>query len=382
MPSLANVASKKLQELTKNSLNRQLMESSRLENGYVTRNGKTCISFSCNDYLGLSQHAQVKQAAIDATLKYGSGAGASRLITGNHPLYWQLEQQLADYKQTQAALVYGSGYLANMGVIQAVIGKQDLIIADKLSHACMFDGARLSGATLLRFKHNDWQDCERILKQQRANFEHCLIMTEAVFSMDGDVAPLPALKELATQHDAWLMVDAAHSLSQDTIHADIITGTFSKAFGSYGGYVCGDRVLMDYLLSTSRSLLFTTGLPPSVIAANLAALEIIRQSPALSEIPLRHARFFTGKLGLPEATSQIVPLITGSSEAALKAQERLLESGFLVSAIRPPTVPEGTSRLRFTFSAQHSEEMVRQLVEVVKEMGLPIPQTHISESGC
>ena len=377
MPALDVFAQEKIAALEAQHRLRTPATTARSAAAAVLRNGRRLVSFSCNDYLGLSQHSAVIEAAQQAIAQYGAGAGASRLVTGNHPLYDALEAALATYKHTEAACVFGSGYLANIGVIPAVAGRGDMIIADKLVHACILDGIKLSGAKLLRFAHNDAADCARLLTQHRHQFKHCLVVTETVFSMDGDVAPLAELRRLCDQHDAWLMTDDAHGIGTSDTSADIIMGTMSKALGAYGGYVCGSQALVRYLKTTARSLIFTTALPPPTVAAALKALEILRKNPALVQKPLAHARRFTQELGLPLAQSPIVPLILGSEEAALSAAQKLEQAGFLVSAIRPPTVPENSARLRFSFSAMHEKRDVSDLINSVKE----IFRCHSREGG-
>ena len=365
MASLDNIASEKLQKLASQARKRSLITSERLSDARVIRDGKQLISFSCNDYLGLSHHPQVIESALKATKKYGIGAGASRLVTGNHPLYAELEVKLAKWKGTEAALVFGSGYLANIGVIPAIIGKGDLIIADKLVHACLLDGAHLSGAKLLRFQHNDLADCERLLAQ-RQEHRNCLIIVDEVFSMDGDVAQLAELSAIANKYDAWLMADGAHSLFANSAEVDIFVGTLSKALGSYGGFVCASKAVIDYIATSARSFIFTTGLPPSVIASASAALDIMVSQPELGKKAIAHANIFTQALGLPEAFSPIVPVIYGDEKLAINAAKMLENEGFLVSAIRPPTVPENTARLRFAFSSAHKKEDILRVANLIK----------------
>ena len=243
-----DVAREQLALAARQSLLRTVTETERLAGAQVGRGGRRYVSFSCNDYLGLAHDPRVIGAARQALERYGAGAGASRLVTGSHPAYVELEQRLAEIKGAERALVFGSGYLANLGVIPALVGKNDLILADQLSHACTWDGARLSGATLMRFDHNRLEHCQELLKQHRAGFNRCLILTETVFSMEGDRAPVAELSELALEHDAWLMTDDAHGLG---IHAadpaDVQMGTLSKAAGSYGGYVCARSEVIAFL---------------------------------------------------------------------------------------------------------------------------------------
>lgn len=369
MPLLDNFAQQKLQEITKRDLLRKLEITEQKEGIYALRTGKSLISFSSNDYFGLSQHPEVISASIEATKLYGAGAGASRLVTGNHPLYVPLESALAESKHKESALVFGSGYLANLGVITALMGKDDLIIADKLTHACMLDGARLSGAKLLRFPHNSPEKCRELLETNRKHYKHCLILTETIFSMDGDAAPLDALLELCQNYDSWLLADDAHGLSIippiESPHL-IYSGTLSKGLGSYGGYVAASKSVIDFLVNTARPFIFTTGLPPSTIAAAHKALELLKQNLSLGQKALDNAKHFTTSLNLPEAQSPIVPYIVGEADNALALSQQLKEKGFLVSAIRPPTVPTGTSRLRFTFSSLHEKAMIETLTYTLK----------------
>ncbi len=380
--SIDQVVRRKLQGLEVQTLRRGLLEIGRGDVGRTTRDGQDLISFCCNDYLGLSQHAEVKRAAADAVETFGVGAGASRLVTGNHPLYADLEDRLARLKGTEAALVFGSGYLANLGIPPVFAGSGDLIIADELSHASMRAGIQASQAESRFFQHNDIDDCRRILEQERIRFRHCLIMTEGVFSMDGDRAPLADLCDLAEIFDAWLMTDDAHgfgvlgvgrgSAVEDGV-ADRIPlqmGTLSKAVGSYGGFICASRPVIDLLVNRARSLIYATGLPPAVVAASCAALDIIERDDELVRLPMARALQFTQSLNLPDPESSIVPVIIGAAEEALTASEQLVQEGFLVTAIRPPTVPYDTARLRFTFAAHHSEADVERLADAVRETGL------------
>jgi 8-amino-7-oxononanoate synthase len=370
MPALDEYLQQKISILDHKHLLRTLKTTQRECGVRVMRHGKELISFSCNDYLGLSHHPKVMDAAKAAVDANGAGAGASRLITGNTPLYDELESALADYKNTEAACVFGSGYLANLGAIPALVGKGDLIIADKLVHACMVDAARLSGATVMRFAHNNMEHARMLLEGNRGEHHHCLILSETIFSMDGDRAPLQILKRLASEFDAWLMVDDAHGtgwLKSEPV--DILMGTLSKGLGSYGGYVCGSKPLIDYLKTSARSLIFSTGLPPAALAAAIASLSILKEDPTLTAKPLENARLFTSLVGLPSAQSPIVPLVIGENDAALNASALLESKGFLVTAIRPPTVPENTARLRFAFSALHTLAQIEAVAAIIKEQG-------------
>ncbi len=335
------------------------------------------ISFSCNDYLGLCHHPDVIKAAQEAVLQFGVGAGASRLVTGNHPLFEELETLLAEIKSTEDCLVFGSGYLANIGIIPALCGAKDLLLIDELAHACINAGGQLSAAKTIRFKHNDMADLAAHLKTQRTRYDKCLIATDGVFSMDGDLAPLPKLRRLADKYETWLMSDDAHGIGvvgqgrgsahafEPAVHVDLQMGTLSKAVGGYGGYICASRAVCEFLRNRARSMVFSTGLPPMNVAAAIASLNIIKSNPELCALPTQYAALFCEKLGLPPAQSPIVPVIMGTNEATLNASETLLKEGFLVSAIRPPTVPENTARLRVAFSAEHQINDILRLADLM-----------------
>ena len=363
--SLQQLAGDKLATLDAQLLKRELVVTDRIAPGIGRRNSTDLISFACNDYLGLSRHPDVIQASEEATRKLGVGAGASRLVTGNHSLYQRLEGQLASLKGTEDSIVFGSGYLANIGTIPALVGEADLILMDEYSHSCLHAGARLARSHILTFKHNDVEDVGELLRSHRAEHRHCLLLTEGVFSMDGDRAPIAALLHLANEHDTWLMTDDAHGLgvvgdgrgsnvdNGTALPVPLQMGTLSKAVGAYGGYLCASRAVADLIRNRARSLIYSTALPPGTVAAATKALEIIATDRDLVRAPIERARLFTNTLALPAAQSAIVPLLLGSSERALKASAHLEEAGYLVVAIRPPTVPAGTARLRCTFSAAH-----------------------------
>ncbi|MCH2548032.1 MAG: 8-amino-7-oxononanoate synthase [Alphaproteobacteria bacterium] len=368
MPALDAIANEKIARIAANNRVRRTVDTIRAAQGAAHRGDQNLVSFSCNDYLGLSQHAEVKQAAQDAIAAYGTGAGASRMITGNNPLYTVLESALAAHHSQQDACVFGSGYLANIGVIPALVGTKDLVIADKLVHASILDGIQLSGAKLRRFSHNNAEDCSRLLETYRSQYRHCLVITETIFSMDGDCAPLNSLRKLCNKHDAWLMTDSAHSIGQKlTVSPDVTIGTLSKTLGAYGGYVCASRAVIEYIKTSARSLIFTTALPPAILASAIKALEIIAHEPDLCEKPLLYAQHFTKTLSLPLAESAIVPLLMPDEMATLKAAQILENKGFLVGAIRPPTVPINGCRLRFTFNAMHKKNDITNLIESIKD---------------
>ncbi len=353
MSSLANYCSDQLKSLEARHLRRCLPTSAN----------ESLISFAGNDYLGLSKHPAVMEAGVNALQAYGAGAGGSRLVTGNHPLYAPLEAKLAMMKHCEAVLVFGSGYLANLGIIPALVSKGDLILADKLVHACIIDGAELSGATLKRFKHNDIAHAEELLKTHRIHARHTLIVVDHVYSMDGDLAPLAELSALAKTYNAWLMADDAHGFGivESNAKVDIWMGTLSKAVGCYGGYVAARKEMIDYMVTHARSFMFSTGLPPAVCASALKALEMMEAEPERRMRTLALARRIS-----PAAQSAIIPIILGTEEKALRAAEALRARGFGITAIRPPTVPSGTARLRVTVSAAHTDVEVDALIAALK----------------
>jgi 8-amino-7-oxononanoate synthase len=360
--------------LEQQDLLRRLSETKRVGPVDVLRDGKRLISFSCNDYLNLSQHPDIKAAAIAATEQYGAGSGASRLVTGNHPLYGELERKLADLKGTDDACVFGSGYLANTGIIPALIGADDMVVVDELSHACIYAGSRLSAGEVHVFRHNDVDHLREILGHHRANHTHAMIVTDRVFSMDGDLAPVDDLSRIADEFDAWLMTDDAHGIGVVTNNrgaTPLQMGTLSKAVGAYGGYLCASQPVIDLIRTRCRTLIYSTGLPPGVVAAAIAAVDLFRSDPEFAAQPLRKARAFTKALGLKQAMSPIVPIILGSTERTMEASRLLQDEGFLVIAIRPPTVPDGTARLRVTFSAAHEDADISRLVDIIKTKILP-----------
>ncbi len=378
MRSLDEFATEKLTALDRAQLRRAPVVTA-CEGIWAERNGRRLLSFSSNDYLNLSQHPAVIAAAAEAAARYGVGAGASRLVTGTHPLYIDLERRLARLKGTETACVFGSGYLANIGIIPALIGPEDLILVDELSHACINAGAKLSGATVHRFRHKDAAHAEELLTAHRVATKRALIATDGVFSMDGDIAPLADLSRLAQRFDAWLLSDDAHGLGVvgggrgstftngvGAIEVPLQMGTLSKAIGAYGGYLCASRAVIELMQTRARTFIYSTGLPAPVVAAAIAAIDVIESDADYVAAPLRKAKRFARALNLPEAQSAIVPLIIGDTDATLRASELLQDEGFLVVAIRPPTVPAGTARLRFAFTARHDDADIDRLAELVR----------------
>jgi 8-amino-7-oxononanoate synthase len=377
MRSLDVFACDKLAALEQQRLRRAPVVTER-QGIYAERNGRRLLSFSCNDYLNLAQHPALIAAAVEATKRYGVGAGASRLVTGNHPLYAELESRLARLKATEAACVFGSGYLANTGIIPSLAGPDDLILVDELSHACINAGAKLSGANVRHYRHCDVEHAEALMAAYRADHPRALVVTDGVFSMDGDLAPLRDLSQLAERFDAWLLADDAHGLgvvgggrgstfaNGKVVDVPLQMGTLSKAVGGYGGYLCASQAVIDLMRTRARTLIYSTGLPPAVVAAAIAAIDLIEGDQVYAAEPLRKARNFARATNLPEPQSAIVPVILGETDAVLAASQLLEEEGFLVVAIRPPTVPQGTARLRFAFTAQHPDSDIERLAELVR----------------
>jgi len=342
--------------------------------------------FSSNNYLGLATHPRVKAAAIAAVKIWGTGSGGSRLTTGNFNLHRQLEKRIARFKRSEDAIIFNTGYMANLGVISALVGRKDLVISDQLNHVSIVDGCRLSRAMVRIYNHNDTLDLDRILLE-RTSFSRCLIVTDGVFSMDGDIAPLPQLFELAQEHQAILMVDDAHATGvlgdrgAGTVEyfglekqGIIQMGTLSKALGSEGGYVAGSTSLIDFLRNRARSFIYSTALSPPVIAAALAALDVLEEEPHLRWQLHANVQFLYRGLKdmgfevLP-TRSAIIPLIVGDAHKAMVLSATLAEIGVFIPAIRPPTVPEGTSRLRITLMATHTRDHIQFALDAFQKAG-------------
>ncbi|MBL1173838.1 8-amino-7-oxononanoate synthase [Pantanalinema sp. GBBB05] len=349
----------------------------------VNLDGQCLTNFASNDYLGLAGDDRLIQAAIAATQKYGTGSTGSRLITGHRPLHQALEQTIAQLKQTEDALVFSSGYLANIGTIGALVGKRDLILTDHYNHSSLKNGAILSGATIVEYRHNDLLQVQELLQQQRDRYRRCLLLTDSVFSMDGDLCPLPQLLDLAEQFNSMLLIDEAHATGVlghtgagcvehfgCTGRPLIQMGTLSKALGSLGGYVAGSATLIDFLRNRAPSWIYTTGLSPADTAAALAAITIVQQSPQLrhqlwQNVQTLQQGLSQALMDLPSAytllpsASPILCLQVDSPATVLQLGQTLKQAGFFVPAIRPPTVP--TSRLRLTVMATHQPEQLQQV---------------------
>jgi glycine C-acetyltransferase/8-amino-7-oxononanoate synthase len=389
----------RLEELRDRGLYRRLRLIGGPQGPRVTLDGKQVLLLCSNDYLGLANHPKVRGAAAEAAMRWGAGAGASRLISGNMQPHSRLEKRLAAFKGYESALLFGSGYLANTGTIAALAREGEVVFSDELNHASIIDGCRLSRAETFVYRHGDVEHLSWGLR--KAGERAALIVTDGVFSMDGDVAPLAELAELAQTHGCRLMVDEAHATGaigpggRGSVAAaglsgevDVVMGTLGKALGSYGAYVCANRETTDYLLNTARSFVFSTALPPSVAAAGLAALELLESQPdrvgrlAANARALRDA-FAEEGLGASGSETQIVPVPVGDAGTAMELCERLLERGVFAQGIRPPTVPEGSSRLRFTVMSTHRREELERAAKLVgsaaRELGVGADRSAVAQ---
>ena len=376
--------SQKLNELSQQGLYRSRRVIEFPQGINLICDGKPVINFCSNDYLGLANHPDVIHAFKSAADKYGVGSGSAHLICGHSNAHHALEEELAAFTGRDRALLFSTGYMANMGVISALVGRGDTVFEDRLNHASLLDGGSLSGARFKRYLHVDTDHLDNLLAKAEGNK---LIVTDGVFSMDGDVAPLQALSDLAKQHDAWLMVDDAHGLGvlgdngggileqmglgQDDVQ--ILVGMLGKAFGTFGAFVAGSDELIEALIQKARTYIYTTALPPTIAEATRTSLKIIQTESWRREKLKRlaeHFRVGAGQLGFPlmASSSPIQPLLIGESEQAVAVSQALFNQGFLVSAIRPPTVPVGVARLRVTFSAMHEEQHIDQLLDALSKV--------------
>src|SRR5437660_569821 len=357
-----------------------------------TVDGKHVINLASNNYLGLTTHPKLREAAIAATKKYGVGSGAVRTVSGTMSIHMELEQKIARFKNTEACVVFQSGFAANAGTVSAILGKEDFIISDELNHASIIDGARLSKAKILVFRHKDIAHAEERLKEVAGQPGHKLIITDGVFSMDGDIGPLPALCDLAEKYGAIMMIDDAHSsgvlgrngrgtVDHFKMHGrvDIQVGTLSKAIGALGGYVCGTRDLIDFLYHRARPFLFSTSHPPSVAATCIAAFDVLEQEPERMEKLWENTRFWKKELGLlgfdiggkttPASETPITPIIIGDGKLTMDFSQELFQEGVLGTGIAFPTVPEGKARIRTIMTATHTKEELEKALQVLKTVG-------------
>jgi glycine C-acetyltransferase len=357
-----------------------------------TFDGKKVINLASNNYLGLTTHPKLREAALEATRKYGVGSGAVRTIAGTMKIHMELEEKIARFKNVEACVVFQSGFAANAGTVSAVLGKEDFIISDQLNHASIIDGARLSRAKILVFEHKNVADAEAKLASIKDQPGKRLLITDGVFSMDGDIGPLPGLCDLAEKYGAIMMVDDAHAsgvlgrngrgtVDHFKVHGrvDIQVGTLSKAIGALGGYVCGTRDLIDFLYHRARPILFSTSHPPSVAATCIAALDVLENEPERIEQLWENTRFWKKELALlgfdiggkttPASETPITPIIIGDSKLTLEFSTELFKEGVLGTGITFPTVPEGKARIRTIMTATHTKEELQQALEMLKRVG-------------
>ena len=376
-----------LDEISKHGLLRSTRLIGGRQSARVSCGGRDVLLLCSNNYLGLADHPMLAAASIAAIEQYGTSSGASRLVSGTMELHEQLENAVAAFKHREAALLFNSGHAANTGIIPALVGRGDVVFSDRLNHASIIDGILLSGARLVRYPHNDYHALAKLMENHAKG--RCLIVSDGVFSMDGDIAPLAELVELKRAYGALLMVDDAHGsgvlgeqgrgsaellgVSDDV---DILMGTFGKALGSFGAYAAVSKELRELLINRARSFIFSTSLPPSVLAASLAALELVQngEGDVLRSALSANTLFFRNSLReagftIPEGTTQIVPIVIGSAVTTMQFSDALLAEGFFAQGIRPPTVPVGTSRLRFTLMATHENSDLVEAVECITAIG-------------
>jgi len=376
----------RLDELQELGLYRRLRVISGPQGPRVVLDGRPVLLLCSNNYLGLSDHPRVREAAADAAMRWGVGAGASRLVSGTMRIHHRLEQRLAEFKGSETALLFGSGYMANIGVVSALAGRGQVVFSDELNHASIIDGCRLSRAETFVYRHNDTEHLGWAL--ERAGDRGALIVTDSVFSMDGDVAPLADLAELARRHKVRLAVDEAHGVGcmgpggRGAVHeaglereVDVVIGTLGKALGSYGAYVTCDDELAQFLINTSRPFIFSTAPPPPAVAGALAALDLLAESDRLVTRLAANSAAIRDELAregfdVSGSTTQIVPLVIGEADMAMRICEIAIENGVFAQAIRPPTVAEGTSRLRLAVMASHTKEELREAARVLGRAAL------------
>jgi 8-amino-7-oxononanoate synthase len=394
----------RLEELERLGRSRRTRMVSGPQGPRVLLDGKPVLLLCSNNYLGLADHPRVREAAADAAMRWGVGAGASRLVSGTMTIHRRLEQRLAAFEGTEECVLFGSGYLANAGAIGALAGRGDTVFSDELNHASIVDGCRLSRAEIVVYRHRDVNDLERSLRHHGGSGRR-LIVTDSVFSMDGDLAPLAEIVELAKAYDARTIVDEAHAIgaigpdgrgaiAQAGLEGevDIVIGTLGKSLGSYGAYACASEEIIRYLINTARPLIFSTAPPPPSVAGALAALELLEEKPHRVQRLRSNARVLRRALaaegiGAEDAEMHIVPLIVGDERAAMGLCEAALERGIFAQAIRPPTVAPGTSRLRLAVMATHTADELREAASVLAEVaqdldldlaGTPSPATALA----
>ncbi len=382
-----NYLKEKIEKLKEDGVYRKLPVFDGANGAIINLNGKEVINLSSNNYLGFANHPRLKEAAIQAVEKYGVGSGAVRTIVGNMDIHEELEKVLAEFKKEEAVMVYQSGFNCNAGTIQAITDKGDLIISDELNHASIIDGVKLSKAAKKIFKHSDMEDLERVLKENVGKYNNILIITDGVFSMDGDLAKLPKIVELAEEYGAMTYVDDAHgsgvlgengrgTVDHFGLHGrvDFIVGTLSKALGVVGGYVAGSNTMREWLSHRGRPILFSTSLPPAAVGALIEGVKLLSSTTEFTDRLWDNANYFKselGKLGFNTGNSEtpISPVIIGDEAKTVEFSKALLDEGVFVSAIVFPTVPVGTGRLRCMISAEHTKEQLKKAVDIFEKVG-------------
>lgn len=374
-----------LKRIKESGLYRQMKYLQSPQQPYVKIAGKSYLMLSSNSYLGLCNDQRLKQAAMDAMEKYGVGSGGSRLTTGSYEVHKKLEDEIAAFKGAEAALLFNTGYMANVGAISSIAGKDWVIFSDRFNHASIIDGCRLSGAEIIIYEHCDASDLETKAHSHRGR--RALVVTDGIFSVDGDIAPLPEIVQVAKKYNMLLMVDDAHATGvlgengggtadyfglQNEI--DIQMGTFSKALASEGGFIAGNRGLIDYLANKARSFIFSTALAPATVAVSLRALEIVQAEPRLRQSLIANSAWFREKLReigfeIMDFPTPIISIVLGPPDLTVNFSNRLMEKNIFVSAIRPPTVPQGTSRLRINLMATHTKDDLARAIDAMTEIG-------------
>ena len=381
-----------LNELRKKGTNFKLRVLQDAQAPECTFDGKRVINLASNNYLGLTTHPKLREAALEATRKFGVGSGAVRTVSGTMTIHMELEEKIARFKNVEACVVFQSGFTANAGTVSAILGKGDFIISDELNHASIIDGARLSKATIKVFPHKNVARAEELLQEVAGEPGRKLVITDGVFSMDGDIGPLPALCDLAEKYGAIMMVDDAHSsailgrngrgtIDHYNVHGrvDVQVGTLSKAIGAMGGYVCGSRDLIEFLYNRGRPFLFSTSHPPSVTAACIAAFDVLEQEPELIDKLWDNTRYFKKELGTlgfncggvntPASETPITPIIVGDGRLAMEFSRELFNDGVFTPGIAFPVVPEGKARLRTIMTATHTKDQLDRALEILKRVG-------------
>lgn len=373
-----------LEQIKENSLLRSIPDIDNGASKYINKNGRKLLNLSSNNYLGISEHRFLVKSAIKALDKYGTTSGASRIVSGNFSLYDELEKNLAIFKQTESSLIFNTGYSANISILSALTDKNTIVFSDKLNHASIIDGIKLSGSKHVRYKHNDMDHLKYCINKYK-DAENKLLVTDTIFSMDGDIANLEEIVNITKANNIFTIVDEAHATGvfgkgrgiafEKNLHdqIDLHMGTFSKGLGSFGAYVAGDKEIIDYLLNKARGLIYTTSLPPAVIGANIGALKFVENHP---EIPAKlismsdDIRVYLQNIGFDTYLSetQIIPIILGSSENTLKAASFLENFGISVGAIRPPTVPQDTARLRISLRADLNEKEIQYIKDIFNKL--------------